>query len=265
MGAGRPSDRDPRESAVDRGMTSMGGEQAAFPLTRWTLIAHLHQADSGRAEVLRDLAHAYWKPLYAYLHRKGVDDADAKDSVQGFFASLLERDALAAFDPARGRFRTYLLTVFLSHRRDAGDRDRAQKRSPREAILSLDREETGRQIDPAGGGDSPEEAYLRAWAKTKLDRAVGCVRAGLQSRDDRATIAVLDDYLTADDPARPGYARMAERSGLSETGVRHALERLRRLLRDALLAEVRTETSCESEAQEELGLIFEALARASSG
>jgi DNA-directed RNA polymerase specialized sigma24 family protein len=80
-----------------------------FPTTRWTLI--LASQDSGEAEkaALEQLCATYWKPVYFFLRRKGLSPAAAEDAAQGFFLHLLQRDFLPRLDPARGRFRSYLL------------------------------------------------------------------------------------------------------------------------------------------------------------
>ena len=70
----------------------------------------------------------YWYPLYAFVRRQGYGPDDAGDLVQGFLADLLERRDLAAADPARGRFRSFLRAAcvhFLAHHRE---HDRALKR-----------------------------------------------------------------------------------------------------------------------------------------
>ena len=63
----------------------------------------------------------YWYPLYAFVRRKGHDSDDALDLTEDYFDGLLEKGTVGAADPAKGRFRTFLLadcTHFLSHRRE---------------------------------------------------------------------------------------------------------------------------------------------------
>ena len=82
-----------------------------FATTRWSVVlaagAHQsEQADRALAELCAD----YWYPLYAYVRGRGYGAEDARDLTQDFFAKLLEKNSLTAADPARGRFRTFLLT-----------------------------------------------------------------------------------------------------------------------------------------------------------
>ena len=70
---------------------------------------------------LAPLCEIYWYPVYAYVRRRGYSAEDACDLTQAFFARLLEKSDLRAADPARGRFRSFLLTAvrhFLSNQHD---------------------------------------------------------------------------------------------------------------------------------------------------
>lgn len=79
--------------------------------THWSLIRAAGDAESPRhAEALSDLAQRYWHPLYAFARRRGTSPDDARDLTQGFLSGFLERNAAHNADPARGRFRTFLLT-----------------------------------------------------------------------------------------------------------------------------------------------------------
>ena len=64
---------------------------------------------------------AYWYPLYAFARRCGHHPHSAEDIVQGFFATLLEKDGLTAVDRTKGRFRSFLVAAclhFLANRLD---------------------------------------------------------------------------------------------------------------------------------------------------
>ena len=79
-----------------------------------------------RARALDVLVAAYWRPVFRHVRgRWREDDEDARDLAQGFFAAALEKGWLARFDPARGQFRTYLLTCldgYVAKEKRAGRR-----------------------------------------------------------------------------------------------------------------------------------------------
>src|SRR5215475_14598836 len=87
--------------------TAIGGPNDRFPATELTLLQAVAQGlpndAAGRVIAL------YWKPVYRFIRCKfGKNNEDAKDLTQGFFATILEREFFARFDPERASFRTYL-------------------------------------------------------------------------------------------------------------------------------------------------------------
>src|SRR5690242_19681582 len=83
-----------------------------FVTTHWSVVSAAGKEDTtGARQALDQLCRTYWYPLYAYVRRCGQSPHDAQDLTQEFFARLLEGNWLARADPARGRFRTFLLMV----------------------------------------------------------------------------------------------------------------------------------------------------------
>ena len=60
-------------------------------------------------DAVASLYQTYWYPLYAYVRRRGRSADDARDVVQAFFLSLLERRDFGRVSRDRGRFRAFLL------------------------------------------------------------------------------------------------------------------------------------------------------------
>ncbi len=86
-------------------------EAAQFRTTHWSVVLAAGRSttpDAGAA--LEQLCRAYWYPLYAYVRWRGYSPEDAQDLAQEFFHRLLQKERLALADPARGRFRTFLLS-----------------------------------------------------------------------------------------------------------------------------------------------------------
>ena len=110
-----------------------------FPTTQWSRVISAGDPDAPQArESLADLCNAYWYPLYAYIRRRGYDPEQAKDLTQDFFARALEKGLLAQADPARGRFRSFLL-VSLKHFLDnEWTKERALKRGGGRFFVSWD-------------------------------------------------------------------------------------------------------------------------------
>src|SRR5438445_2210584 len=84
---------------------------AQFTTTHWSVVLSAGHGSSPDAhQALEWLCRTYWYPLYAYVRRRGVGKDDAEDLTQQFFLRLLQGNRLALADPARGRFRTFLLS-----------------------------------------------------------------------------------------------------------------------------------------------------------
>ena len=111
-----------------------------FQTTRWSTVlkARDNERTDGRA-ALAALCAAYWYPLYAFVRRKGHDALAAEDLVQGFFARLLEKGALAAVEQSKGKFRSFLMASCAHYLANQADHDRARKRGGGRSPISIDR------------------------------------------------------------------------------------------------------------------------------
>lgn len=92
-----------------------------FETTRWSVVRAAGATPlSQTRQALETLCATYWYPLYAYIRHRGHSVEDAKDLIQEFFALFLEKDFLKDVDPAKGKFRSFLLASvnhFLSNER----------------------------------------------------------------------------------------------------------------------------------------------------
>src|SRR4051794_32356239 len=98
-----------------------------FPTTSWSVVVAAGDLAT-RTPALEKLCVAYWSPVYGFVRRLGNDRETAEDFTQSFFARLLEKDAITAASPARGRFRSFLLGCLKNFLTNEWDRARAQKR-----------------------------------------------------------------------------------------------------------------------------------------
>ena len=154
-----------------------------FATTRWSVVVAAGRNagdgdhdDGTRREALETLCRTYWYPLYVYARRKGHAPEHAADLVQGFFTSLLERQAVARADRQRGRFRSFLLASFDHYMANEHRRATAQKRGGGAVIVGLDFDDGERRygLEPSHHL-TPDRVYERRWALTVLARAVGSV------------------------------------------------------------------------------------------
>lgn len=196
--------------------TSIGGEGVRFQLTPWTMVLR------GDAEALEHLLRLYWKPIYFFLRRGGRDVESAKDLTQEFWAALLDRKSLGLADPARGRFRTFLLAALSNFLRDQARAAHREKRGGGQPVLSLDFVEAETRFHPSN--DPPDAEFNRQWARTLLRQAVDELRS---------------PYLDAVKLHLEGESRIAEKMGISEGDAKNYVHRGRAQLREILVARIR--------------------------
>ena len=153
-----------------------------FATTRWSLVAAARQRPSPEAqEALAMLCRVYWYPLYAYARRRLTNADDAQELTQEFFAQLLEKDYLQVADPARGKFRSFLLTAFKHFLAKQRDRANAEKRGGGRQFLSLDFQTGERRYDLEPADHARHD--LRAPLGVDLARTnLGSAAAGIRER-----------------------------------------------------------------------------------
>jgi len=200
---------------------------------------------------MNELAQIYWFPLYAYLRRRGYGPAHAEDLVQGFFAHILEKDALAAVDQARGSFRCFLLASLNHFLANEHDKAVALKRGGGHKILSLDAPEARYVADEGGAeGGTPERVFERRWALAVLEQVLLRLRADYVQRGQGELFAALEHLLTGHDGEQ--YRELAERLAMTESAVKVAAHRLRRRYRELLQSEIAQTLSDPAQVQEEI-------------
>jgi DNA-directed RNA polymerase specialized sigma24 family protein len=235
---------------------------APFPTTRWSqVVAAGDRAGPAAREALAELCAAYWYPLYAFVRRKGRPPEEAADLVQGLFVNLLDRDGLAALEPRRGRFRSFLMAACAHHLADCRDRDRAAKRGGGVALLSFDRDDAERRYAAEPADElTAERLYERRWAISLLDHAVARLEAEAVAAGKATLVSGLLPTLTGG-RGEVRLAAIAAELGMTEGAVKTAASRLRRRYGAILREEIARTVADPAEVEEEVRALFAALAR----
>lgn len=236
--------------------------QAVFATTHWSVVLTAGRTDTVRAnDALARLCQTYWYPLYGYVRRRGYSAHDAQDLTQEFFARLLERQSLAAVDPNRGRFRSFMLGVMNHFLADEWHRARAQKRGGGAVILPLEFEtaETKYTHEPADT-TTPEQHYERRWAMTLLEEVLRRLAREYQADGRAELFAALNPCLVGERAAQP-YAELAVKLGVTEGTVKSAVHRMRQRYRQLLREEIAHTVAEPGEVDAELRHLFEVLSR----
>ena len=205
------------------------GQDGRFRTTRWTRVCKAGQLDTPSAsEALAELCREYWYPLYAFARRRGLSPEDAQDLTQSFFARLLEKQYLQRADPARGRFRSFLLSSITHFLCNEWEKQKTIKRGGQCFFVSwdeLDAENRYRQ-EPFSEL-SAEKLYDRRWAMTILDKAREGMRQEHSASGELALFETLEGAITGTLEPQT-YHDLAARLSLTEAAVRMRIHRLKR-------------------------------------
>src|SRR5881409_656846 len=240
-------------------MHSLAGS-SQFPATRWTLV--VAAADPNPKETRSALVYLcenYWYPLYAYLRRRGYPADQAQDLTQEFFIRVLEGRYLDRADPAKGRFRSFILTSLKFFVADEEDRHRARKRGGGTVVpLEFSSGEERYQREPAHG-ETPERIFERRWALSVLDRVVEklqeeFVHHGRPEHFERLKVFLLGQ---SDAP----YAALAREMNTSEGALKVAIHRLRKRYRELFRQEIAETVVDPADVESELRFLAAVLTR----
>ncbi len=239
----------------------MHDSRSDFATTQWTLVWRAAKEDSQQGRpALEQVIRRYWVPLYSFARRRGLSREDAEDATQEFLQSIIRGDLLENADPARGKFRAYLLSAWKRYLVDFHRRQSAAKRGGSVQILSLDFEAGERRwLEIESKGTDADHAFHVAWANSLLDE----VNTRLQqdyATDNRSKVfdkllPRLTSKLSSDD-----YAALGRELKLSENAVRVALHRLRGRFGETLRSVVLETIDDEADIDSELGTLINLMA-----
>jgi len=220
---------------------------AAFHPTRWTLVLRTRGESEEARTALSELCEAYYSPVVAFLRRDGRGDDAAREKTHAFFASVLA-GGLGAPDPARGRFRSYLLGAlkhFLINQRDA---ELTAKRGGGAEHVSLAIDNDTSAGLPMPGISDDTLAFDREWALALIARALSALESEHGGKPE--FFLTLKPWL--DGGADTSQAEAARTLGMSENAVKVAIHRLRVRLRELIRGEVAATVNDPAEAADEL-------------
>ena len=232
-----------------------------FFTTRWTLVSRAGGDTPEARAALGDLCEASWNPVYRFLRREGRGEDESKELTQAFFAKVLAGAGIGKVDPAKGRFRSYLLGAlkhFLANQRRNANRE---KRGGGAVIESIDTggTETSPGLQVADPGAATGDAWFdRHWALAVMERGLDRVRESFEQSGKTGQFHVLRPWLMGD-PEGLTQAEAAEQLGMTRAAAKVAIHRLRQKFGEAIRSEVADTVDTEEEIRDELRYLIEAL------
>lgn len=206
--------------------------------TQWTVVVRAAQENRlSERPALGQLLEKYWRPLYFYARQRGLSASDAEDATQEFMRELIEGQILSAADPAKGRFRNFLLTIWKRFLIDRNRGETRLKRGGGEVVTS---------IFCAGGEQDflehsryrpknrqPEELFEEEWASSIVREAFSTLESEYSKSNRSKVFHGLAPYVTTPVNGET-YATIASQNGMSIGAAKVALHRLRQRFADVL-------------------------------
>ena len=233
---------------------------STFHSTRWTLVLRSRGDAPEARTALGELCEVYWAPVFRFLRSEGRSDDDSRELAQEFFARLLARGGFDGADPAKGRFRSYLLGAlkhFLAERRRNEGRE---KRGGGAVVESLDATHDtapGMQIADTSAAMS-DKHFDREWAFAVMDRSLKAVQADFEKTGKSAHFEALKPWLVGDTD-QLSQADAATQLGVTTGAVKVMIHRLRKTFRAAVEAEIAQTVPATEDIDEELRYLIEVL------
>ncbi len=141
--------------------------------TRRSLLSRLR--DLGDQESWSDFFHSYWRLIYEVALKAGLSDTEAQEVVQETVISVAKQMPGFRYDPARGKFKGWLLQI--TRRRIADlvrKRMRVSGASGGHPVETLNLEQIESVLDPAGC--ELEAIWAQEWEKHLFNAAVANIK-----------------------------------------------------------------------------------------
>jgi RNA polymerase sigma-70 factor (ECF subfamily) len=231
-----------------------------FATTHWSVVlAAGDRPVPAASQALNQLCEGYWYPIYAYVRRRVTDLHEAQDLTQAFFEQLLERRAIEAADPERGRFRAFLLIACKRFLINEWHKDRAVKRGGGRRPVSFDFDSGESKLGLVAADTlTPDELYDQKWAITLLERVMDQLRAEYAAKQRLPHFETLKNFL-AGSPPDASYSAAAQALGISETTAKVAAHRMRKRYRELLRGEIAQTVERPEEIDAEIRELFNVL------
>jgi len=238
-----------------------------FSTTRWSVVLACTDSAADQEatrKALADLCKTYWRPIFAFICRRGYSVPDAQDLTQDFLLMVLEGNLLKRADPSRGRFRSLLLKALQDFLVDDTIRRHARKRGGDLKFVSWDEwmaEAPSHLAIPAHDAETwpAEKIFDVRWAATAVEHALRRLGEECEARGRRRVFDVLSDCLAAE-RQDVSYPTLSKTLGVPETTVKRLVHQLRQRYRALLRDEVAQTVEKPEDVDEELRYLCAVLA-----
>ncbi|BCU78650.1 RNA polymerase subunit sigma-24 [Luteolibacter sp. LG18] len=194
---------------------------------------------------MSELCSIYYEPVRVFVAQWTAGREGADDLVHAFFEDVLRRESFGpAADPARGRFRSYLLGAVKHFLLKQRGREQAAKRGGGIEPGTLDEAAAGEWRESAA-----ELAFDRDWALALIRRAVENLAQESSAANKLRQFESLKPWLDGGSPG--SVEEVAKELGMTANAVHVAIHRLRQRFLKLVRFEVESTTASPADAAEE--------------
>ena len=231
-----------------------------FKTTRWTVVFQAAAEDSGAGRpALTEIIQKYWRPLYFYARQRGLSAVDAEDATQSFLAGFVDGKLLERADPAKGRFRTYLLTAWKRYLVDQHRYATREKRGGVAPTLSIHAECS--EVDWLSSrkeNSDPDKVFQTGWAKNIVDETLRRLRSEYDSSQRAPVFDALIPYLSVP-VTNEVYQQIASKLSVTTGASKVALHRLRQRFSQCIRDVIEETVDDPNDVESELSELFQVL------
>ena len=217
-------------------------------------------------KALAELCKIYWRPVFAFIRRRGYSPLDAQDLTQDFFVTVLKGQLLQRDNPARGRFRSLVLKVLQNFLRDAATKRCERKRAGEVRFVSWDdwmaeAPSNFSMSQQESEGWPAERIFDVRWAATVVERTLSRLGEECERHGRRRVFDMLSPCLAAerDDIS---CSKFSKTLGIREASVKRLVHQMRGRYRALLREEVGGTVEKPNEIDDELRYLCAALTAA---
>lgn len=193
--------------------------------THASLLARLGDANASTGAAWADFVDRYGELMRGFCRRYDLQPSDQDDVLQEVLLALTKSMPGFRYDPAVGRFRSYLKTVVLH----AIYRKLCQK-PPQGGLEGMD---AASQAATASGDPATDATWEQEWRRHHLRQAMRVIETEFSARDRGA----FERYAIAGEPAE----RVSTELGLTTEALYQIKSRITRRLASLIEAQIRDE------------------------
>lgn len=194
------------------------------PPTRQSLLARLKR--EGSNSDWEQFYRQYGAVILSFCRKQGLDEFGARDVLQETMILFMRKLPTFDYDPLRGRFRNWLLTLVMGKTRDAF------RRAHRMRTVSI--HEHNFNDTPAlhnglvSPGSEGSEAVERAWIQSLIEEALARIQTDPKTKTE--TFVVFQAYMIEGRPV----ADVSRQFGIEENAIYQIKHRMLKRLREEL-------------------------------